>query len=192
MTTKELIAALTGASILVVVVVFTIALVVLILEIIGRWFLYEKANKPGWASIIPYYNSYVLVEISGLNWWYFLLLIATQIIAILNIDNSGISLITGIAAIIGRLCVYYNLGKKLNKTPITIGILGIFFPSIMITIFGLSSNYKYNETVEVSKNGPFHDNKNNTNNEPVKYCLGCGNKLKPNTSFCENCGKKVE
>lgn len=192
MATKNLIAALTGASILVILFVIILVVALVALEIIGKWKLFEKANKPGWASIVPFYNSYVLTEIAGLNWWFFLLLIANTLVSILGIEKGGITLIASGAIIIGNLCVFYNLGKKMHKDPITTGVLGIFFSYVMILILGFSSNYQYDETAEVSPNGIFGDNKNNTNNEPVKYCLGCGTKLKPNSSFCENCGKKVE
>lgn len=192
MTTKELIAALTGASVLVILFVIIFAIALITLEIIGKWKLFKKANKPGWASIIPFYNSYVLTEIAGLNWWFFLLLIANTLVSILGIEKGGVTLIASGAIIIGNLCVFYNLGKKMHKDPITTGVLGIFFSYIMILILGFSSEYQYDENVEVSPNGIFGDNKNKTTNEPKKYCLGCGQELKPNTSFCENCGKKVE
>jgi len=34
---------------------------------------FEKAGEPGWAGIIPIYNLYVLVKISGNAWWWFIL-----------------------------------------------------------------------------------------------------------------------
>jgi hypothetical protein len=47
--------------------------VVLALTIIvfaGFWKTFEKAGEPGWAAIIPIYNLYVLVKISGnAGWW---------------------------------------------------------------------------------------------------------------------------
>ena len=38
---------------------------ILILVIASLWKLYEKAGKPGWASIVPVYNSLVMIEIVG-------------------------------------------------------------------------------------------------------------------------------
>lgn len=35
--------------------------------------LFKKAGEPGWAAFVPFYNSYVLVEIAGYNGWLFLL-----------------------------------------------------------------------------------------------------------------------
>ena len=40
------------------------------------WKLFEKAGKPGWASIVPIYNTIVLIEIAGRPlWWIVLYLI---------------------------------------------------------------------------------------------------------------------
>ena len=39
----------------------------------GFWKLFEKAGEPGWAGIVPIYNLYVLVRISGNAWWWFVL-----------------------------------------------------------------------------------------------------------------------
>jgi hypothetical protein len=41
--------------------------------ILAMWKVFVKAGKPGIVSIIPIYNSIVLLEISGLPLWYFLL-----------------------------------------------------------------------------------------------------------------------
>ena len=50
------------------------ALAVAIVTIIGMWKLFEKAGYDGWKAIIPFYNSYILTEISGQNGWMFLLM----------------------------------------------------------------------------------------------------------------------
>ncbi len=55
-------------------VLFWLALA--LLQIIAVWKVFEKANKPGWACIIPIYNIIVLLEIVGKPlWWIFLFLI---------------------------------------------------------------------------------------------------------------------
>jgi len=47
---------------------------VAILIIAGMWKTFTKAGKPGWASIIPFYNFYVMFEIVGRPGWWLLLL----------------------------------------------------------------------------------------------------------------------
>ncbi|HUX85593.1 MAG TPA: DUF5684 domain-containing protein, partial [Chloroflexota bacterium] len=49
-------------------------LAIVVVEIVAVWRLFTKAGRPGWASIIPIYNSYVLLKISGHSGWWLLLL----------------------------------------------------------------------------------------------------------------------
>jgi len=44
-----------------------------IVTLVGCWKTFEKAGKPGWAGLIPIYNLYVLVKISGNAWWWLML-----------------------------------------------------------------------------------------------------------------------
>ena len=57
--------------------------------IICMWKVYKKAGKPGWASIIPIYNIWVLYEITGFNGALSLLIlipfVGTIIVAVLSI-----------------------------------------------------------------------------------------------------------
>lgn len=61
-----------------------LALVVFVIA--GMWKTFEKAGKPGWASIIPIYNVIVLIEIAGKPIWWVLLFfipLVNMIVAIL-------------------------------------------------------------------------------------------------------------
>lgn len=49
--------------------------VVFLVLIFALWRIFEKAGKPGWAALIPFYNVIVLLEIVGKPWWWLLLLI---------------------------------------------------------------------------------------------------------------------
>ena len=51
--------------------VVTMALCVLL--IVSMWKIFVKAGKPGWAAIVPIYNTVVLYQVSGLNPWWLLL-----------------------------------------------------------------------------------------------------------------------
>lgn len=183
---------LTGGLLIFALIVFLIAIAALVVIIIGEVKLFKKAGKPGWAAIVPFYNTYVLVEIAGLNWWYFLIAISGTIVSLLGI--SGLGTITLLAARAVNFFIFYNLGKRFKKDPTTYGVLGIFFPGILAAVLGFSKEAKYDSSIVVSPNGPIDDKKNTTasTSEPERFCLGCGQKLKPGASFCENCGKKVE
>ena len=52
------------------------SLVLLAIIIISKWKLFVKANEPGWAAIIPFYNNYVLFKIAGkkILFWLYLIL----------------------------------------------------------------------------------------------------------------------
>jgi hypothetical protein len=49
----------------VLIFLFFFMLILLAVIIISNWKIYEKAGKPGWASIVPVYNQMVLAEIGG-------------------------------------------------------------------------------------------------------------------------------
>ena len=48
---------------------------IIVLLIASEWIIYQKAKKPGWACIVPIYNTIVLLEIVGKPWWWLLLLL---------------------------------------------------------------------------------------------------------------------
>lgn len=53
--------------------VWILSMAVTVLMIVSMWKVFTKAGKPGWAAIIPVYNTVVLFQISGLNPWLILL-----------------------------------------------------------------------------------------------------------------------
>ena len=38
---------------------------VLVLTLVARGFMFNKANEPAWATVVPFYNLYVLYKIAG-------------------------------------------------------------------------------------------------------------------------------
>lgn len=44
-----------------------------VLTIVALWKVFVKAGKPGWAGIIPIYNTVVLLQIVGYSGWLILL-----------------------------------------------------------------------------------------------------------------------
>lgn len=118
-------------------------------------------------AIIPFYNSYVLCEIVGLSWYWFVLMLLPTIFNIFGI--LGILLTIGnLVGFIANANVYYNLAKKFNKDNVWV-VFTLFFSFITIPILGYSSNDKY-ENVPTKENG-FLDNlfgsnsSNNNNNQ---------------------------
>ena len=53
-----------------------LALAFTVLMVVAWWKIFTKAGEPGWASIIPIYNVFVLLRVAGKPaWWILLLLI---------------------------------------------------------------------------------------------------------------------
>jgi hypothetical protein len=67
-----------------------IYLAIIIFEIAAYWMIFQKAGRPGWGAIIPFYNIYLLCKIAGRpGWWLVLFLIPLVnivIVAIVVID----------------------------------------------------------------------------------------------------------
>ncbi len=54
-------------------VLIILYLAVVILEIAAFWKVFTKAGQPGWAAIIPIYNTITMLRIAGRPAWWFLL-----------------------------------------------------------------------------------------------------------------------
>lgn len=100
-------------------------LVIAVIMIVANWKVFTKAGKPGWASIIPLYNMYVMFEIAGMNGWMFLLTFVP------------------IANIIIQIMLYLNLAKKFGKsTGFAIGLILLNPIFLLMLAFG---NAEYNK-----------------------------------------------
>ena len=148
-------AALTGlmaglGAFLIVIVLLLIAYCVF--AIVGTWKLYVKAGQPGWKSIIPFYNTYTLVEMVGLNWYWFLLALAPTIISILGIDS--LSFVGSIASVFANVMICYNMAKKLHKDTGWI-VLAVIFNGIVVPLLGYSKNVTWDKDAVVTPNAFF-------------------------------------
>ncbi len=54
--------------------IFLIYFAVIALMVASMWKIFTKAGKPGWAAIVPLYNTIILLEISGKPLWWIVLL----------------------------------------------------------------------------------------------------------------------
>lgn len=45
---------------------------IMVLLLVANWKIFEKADEAGWKVLIPFYNTYTLLRISGRNGWWFL------------------------------------------------------------------------------------------------------------------------
>jgi len=70
-----------------------IQLVLAAIVVAGMWATFKKAGEPGWAAIVPIYNTYLLVKIGDNAWWWLLLLFVPVInvlaLAKISVDVAG-------------------------------------------------------------------------------------------------------
>lgn len=177
-----------------------------VVAIIASWRLYKKAGKSGWECIVPIYSYWVLCEIAGINWWWFLLAICDSIVSLIGLED--LEAVANLVSIFASFNIYYNIAKKFGKDGGNAVCAGIF-SGIFVLIFGFSKNETYNASIPVSKNGIFGTpetngvNTNNYQNSNVKdnivndevsqeysFCANCGTKVNKDVRFCPNCGKE--
>lgn len=97
-----------------------ISLVISVLTIIAMWKIFKKAGRPGWACLIPFYNTYCLFDFVWGNGWLFLL----SLIPCVNI--------------VVMIMLYFKLAKAFGKgTAFGFGLL--FLNTIFVLILGFGS-----------------------------------------------------
>lgn len=197
------------ATMIVVLICLLIVLVpMLVFYFISLWKVFKKAGRNGWEAIIPLYNTWVLVEISGLAWWYALILILIPIVS----GDGEIGVILSLGSIVVNFFVCYNISLKLHK-DIGFAILMTLFPIVMFPIIAFSDKYQFDNNVIVSEHGPiktnsssnnntyqsqsndyndFSNNQNDFNQDEFSFCSMCGNKISGNIKYCGKCGYKIK
>ena len=55
--------------------IILILLSIIILIVMSYWTLFERAGKPGWTCIVPFYNIIIQLEIIRKPWWWLFLMI---------------------------------------------------------------------------------------------------------------------
>lgn len=131
-----------GGAMLAIMLVTT---VISLLMILANVKIYQKAGRPGWAAIVPYYNSYVKAEFSGCtnDFWFFL--VATLISTVQSwlfefVDSTalsfafiGVALLASIIAVVFAVRIEYRMAKAFGHgVGFTLGL--IFLPVIFYPI----------------------------------------------------------
>ncbi|HPS50893.1 MAG: DUF5684 domain-containing protein [Bacteroidales bacterium] len=107
------------AALIIPIILFGIMAIVV--EIVGAWFMFEKAGEPGWAAIIPIYNYLIGIKIAGKPWWYILLMLIPFVNLIIYI------------------IILDGLAKSFGKSSgFTLGLF--FFRFIFIPILGFGNS----------------------------------------------------
>ncbi|MCP4150612.1 MAG: signal peptidase I [bacterium] len=96
---------------------YSLGTLIYLIAVVGVWKVFTKAGKPGWLSIIPILNLFIIVDIAGKPLWWFLLF-----------------LIPGVNVII-LFIVYIALARKFGQTAI-FGFGLVFLPIIFWPLLG--------------------------------------------------------
>lgn len=168
-------------------ILFVIFLIAFTIQIIGQWKIYKKAGKCGWGVLIPFYTNWVLVEIAGLKWYWFLGFFAPIIFLIIKLELFGVMVYYFL-----MFNIYYNLSKRFNK-GIGFAICTTLFTPICFAILGFSKKEIYDKNIQVSENGVFGSTENNEHlqQNSQSFCMCCGSKVKSTDKFCANCGTRI-
>lgn len=108
--------------------IISIIIVILfyIITQVELWLIFKKFNKKGILSLVPFCNTWILLNIGGLPGW-------LQFIPVANI--------------IGLLVLPFMIAKKVNKTPL-LGLIYLIAPNIYYLIIILAKEKKEKEIIE--------------------------------------------
>ena len=145
-----------------------------LLVIAAKWKIFKKAGKAGWEAIIPFYSTWILVEISGLKWWFFLIICGSTLCSYIPF--------IGLVALTATFFCNYNLAIKFGKDPVGYGIGLTLVPIVFYPILAFGDNKFVNR--KVSSYGPIPEDK-------VDAAAASAKTTKDNVHFCKNCGAEV-
>lgn len=93
-----------------------------IIAIVSLWKIFVKANKPGWAAIVPIYNVIVMVQIAKKPGWWAAILLLGGIIPFVG------PIVTLVFSIMLSLAIAEKFGKS-QGFGIGLALLGfVFYP----------------------------------------------------------------
>jgi len=87
------------------IIYFIFVSIFALLAIIGLWKTFTKAGKPGWGSLIPFYNTYLIIVTAGKPGWWLLLLFVPFVNMIV-----GILVMLALAEAFGKSAVFAIFG----------------------------------------------------------------------------------
>jgi hypothetical protein len=106
--------------------VLAVLIVIAGLTLVGYWKMFIKAGYKGWAALVPFYNTAVMLEMTGKPLWWMLLFLIP-----------GVNLVCSII-LLHRLAMSFGKGWGF-----TLGLL--FLPFIFFPILGLGSSQYRND-----------------------------------------------
>ena len=168
-----------------------ISLALGVLLIVALWVIFRKAGKPGWAAIVPFYNAYVLYEITWGNGWRFLMLLIPIYNIILGIQTQvklARAFGKGGGFAVGLIFLTYVFYPILAfDGSVYQGVPGKAGGGRRLQREGYapdSGSYKQNDEQQTYYQQP------EDSGFRVTHCPNCGARV-DGGKFCENCGRPL-
>jgi hypothetical protein len=117
--------AVAGLEVLAIVLLVLGALVgtaCVVLQVIGMWKTFKKAGLKGWEAIVPFYNTFTLVRVAGLELWWFVVILVTAVLSTVGVsyDSLGFNVDANwgvvIVALFLSLAVNYKVAQSFGKS----------------------------------------------------------------------------
>ena len=119
-----------------------IQVVIILLNIIGLFKIYQKMGKPGWKGIIPFYNMYGLYDELWDKKYFWGYLLAQAVMLNPSSPSSLLfsvaDLVLSVAMIVVVMKLYIKLAKAFGKGT-GFGVLTFFFAPICLAVLGFGS-----------------------------------------------------
>jgi len=104
---------------MILIFLYFVYFAVLALMIVSNWLVFTKAGRPGWAAIIPIYNTYILLKVAGKPGWWL------------------IGLFVPLVDLIIWILIYDGLAKNFGHgVGFTVGLIFLPFIFLPILAFG--------------------------------------------------------
>ena len=173
------------------------------MKIIGTWRILSKANQPGWGAIIPFYSTYLLCKISGVNPWWIVICLFSPILNVIPIVGA---LACGMVSIYFMILLNVSLARSFKKDDsFAIGLI-LLAPIFYLVLGCGNSEYEgenpmedivFNQISASNNKNQSKTNKKSSSDEKedkkeVSYCSNCGSKIDEFTRFCPNCGNEIK
>ena len=112
--------------------------------VIAHWKIFTKAGKPGWAALIPIYNSIVMCQVAGVSPWWILIVFGCSLLSFIPILGSLISLA---ASIYFLIILNVSLARAFGKEDsFAVGL--ILLPIVFEPILGFGKD-EYNKSLKM-------------------------------------------
>lgn len=124
------------------------AIVFWIFQIIAYWKMFTKAGEPGWKSIIPFYNQYVMYKLTWKTSWFWISLIVAVVYGVFTSLNQNfpdvmlyavLLLVFAIIILVISIISYHKISKSYGHgAGYTVGMLFLWPIFVLILGYGKS------------------------------------------------------